>query len=583
LAACLDQVSSSACDDALTQSDDEFWLTANAGGYLHTGLFSHWNLTTVSSAYTVRATSEADIQAAVRFADKYNIRLAVKGTGHDWYGRSTAYGALLVWTHPRKNITFLDAFAPTGCNLAAVPAATIQTGVQFQDLYPAALAVGRLVMGGTCDSVGVGGCYLGGCYGTFSKLFGSGASNILEAKVVLADGSLVTTNQCTHPDLFWSLRGGGGGLGGIVTEYTVRTHKSPDFVFVGNGYYQATDTDGFQLLTEMLLNYTKSVMAPPYGGGIGFGPSGSGGYVNMWPKGYEIDPAKWTPLLEPFAALVKSQPTRFSGSMSYSIWNSSSYVPGASLPWLEGHPDREISTALLASASKYLSVRSLQSSREISQMAAHLVKISMQVPPTVDGIYNIDFEKGQAGASDYALSLFATTSQNPVVRDATGLFLIMYNVPSLPTLPPSSTVLRHLWPRLKTYVFRNSSDPLYLICEKGATGDEAQATVCSDQWLNERAPALQAQLSVANATLLRAFPNVDDEGVPLSGSYFHETDYYEPDWPQSHWGRTNYARLYNIKQQYDPKGLFICHHCVGSEDWDATGRCRLKKKEMNVV
>jgi len=77
-------------------------------------------------------------------------------------------------------------------------------------------------------------------------------------------------------------------------------------------------------------------------------------------------------------------------------------------------------------------------------------------------------------------------------------------------------------------------------------------------------PALQAQLSIANATLWQAFPNLD-KGFSLSGSYFHETDFYDPVWHQSLWG-DNYARLYHIKQQYDPKGLFICHHCVGSED-----------------
>jgi len=151
----------------------------------------------------------------------------------------------------------------------------------------------------------------------------------------------------------------------------------------------------------------------------------------------------------------------------------------------------------------------------------------------------------------------------------------MYTVPSIPTLSLSSNVLKYLWPRLKSYVFLNSTDPLYLICEAGAQGDESKAQLCSYQWLNERVPALQAQLAMANQTMLEAFPNIDENGLPLSGSYFHETDFYQPQWRQSYWGDVNYARLYDIKQRYDPKGLFICHHCVGSEDWDATGTCRL--------
>jgi len=208
-------------------------------------------------------------------------------------------------------------------------------------------------------------------------------------------------------------------------------------------------------------------------------------------------------------------------------------------------------------------------------MAADLIKITQQIPQTITGLFSIDFEKGQAGASEYALSLLAETSLNPVLSDAVGILLLMYNVPSLPTLPLSSPVLKYLWPRFKSYVFHNTSDPLYLICQAAAEGDQKQAQVCSDQWLNVRAPALQAQLDVAVASLWQAFPNTDGNGVPVSGSYFHETDFYDPLWRQSFWGDDHYNRLYEIKQRYDPKGLYICHHCVGSEDWDATGTCRL--------
>jgi FAD/FMN-containing dehydrogenase len=65
-----------------------------------------------------------------------------------------------------------------------------------QQLYPLDRE-GRktIVMGGTCDSVGVGGCWLGGCYGPFTKKFGNGAVNMLQAKVVLPNGTLITTSE----------------------------------------------------------------------------------------------------------------------------------------------------------------------------------------------------------------------------------------------------------------------------------------------------------------------------------------------------------------------------------------------------
>lgn len=72
-----------------------------------------------------------------------------------------------------------------------MPAAIVETGVQFQQLYAEAEAAGVFVVGGTCDSVGVGGCWMGGCWGKFSRLYGPAAVNVLEARVVLADGSIV--------------------------------------------------------------------------------------------------------------------------------------------------------------------------------------------------------------------------------------------------------------------------------------------------------------------------------------------------------------------------------------------------------
>jgi hypothetical protein len=174
----------SACWRQLNRTDDEFWIADQPNGYQHTGLWGSehsrgpenegksWN-TSVLSAYTVLAETETDFQQTVRFAAKHNLRLVVKATGHDWYGRSYAPGSLVLWTHKRKKISFHNAFVAVGSATAeGVPAVTVESGVQFSDIYPAAQATPypndpkghkSIVMGGTCDSVGVGGCWLGGC------------------------------------------------------------------------------------------------------------------------------------------------------------------------------------------------------------------------------------------------------------------------------------------------------------------------------------------------------------------------------------------------------------------------------------
>jgi FAD/FMN-containing dehydrogenase len=61
--------------------------------------------------------------------------------------------------------------------------------------------------------------------------------------------------------------------------------------------------------------------------------------------------------------------------------------------------------------------------------------------------------------------------------------------------------------------------------------------------------------------------------APNAGSYVAESNYFEPHWQSSHWG-TNYARLRQVKQTYDPDGLFFVRHGVGSERWSDDGFTR---------
>lgn len=139
--------------------------------YLHTGQFGVWNISALFPSFSVVAQTEEDFQATVAFAQQYNLRLVIKGTGHDWYGRSAAAGSLMLWTHARSNITFIDAWTPqvklghprlghpcrahalgppataqvSGSRVAPtpIPAVTVQTGVQFKQLYATAEAAGK--------------------------------------------------------------------------------------------------------------------------------------------------------------------------------------------------------------------------------------------------------------------------------------------------------------------------------------------------------------------------------------------------------------------------------------------------------
>ena len=130
-------------------------------------------------------------------------------------------------------------------------------------------------------------------------------------------------------------------------------------------------------------------------------------------------------------------------------------------------------------------------------------------------------------------------------------------------------VLRALWPRLPKYTGIQKHEALYQVCSAGARGDEALARDCFTQWATRR-QAIVAQLLLVKDAMNYHFPTANG----YSGSYWNEADFDEPNWQTSFWGEKNYEKLLHVKRSYDPHGVFVCHHCVGSEEWDSTGNCR---------
>ena len=194
---------------------------------------------------------------------------------------------------------------------------------QFSDLYPACLERKLTVMGGTCASVGVGGCWLGGCYGTFSNVHGSAASNVLSARVVLADGSLVTANATENPDLYWSLKGGGGGLGGVVTEWTARTYPAPTHTVRAGVNAFAADAKALEVLLEQLLiTAHRFTSSSPFWGSVGVNakrlPGGQGFNAGVSAQGWQLKPNDAAPLLAPLLKWIEEEkPVNISRAEEY--------------------------------------------------------------------------------------------------------------------------------------------------------------------------------------------------------------------------------------------------------------------------
>lgn len=155
----------------------------------------------------------ADVMHCVNFAREQSLLLAVRGGGHNGGGLGTCDQGMVIDLRHMKGIR-VDPAART---------VRVEGGCTWSEVDHATHAFGLAVPCGIISSTGVGGLTLGGGLGHLTRKCGLTIDNLLEADVVLADGSLVTANAQQHTELYWALRGGGGNFG-VVTSFLFRAH-----------------------------------------------------------------------------------------------------------------------------------------------------------------------------------------------------------------------------------------------------------------------------------------------------------------------------------------------------------------------
>jgi FAD/FMN-containing dehydrogenase len=158
-----------------------------------------------------RCRSAADVADALAYARRHELPVAPRSGGHCFGGRSSTEG-LLVDVGPMNEVTVGDGVA------------TIGAGARLGDVYDALDAHGLAIAGGCGPRVGIAGLTLGGGLGILGRTYGLTCDQLLGAEVVLADGSVV---EVSDGDLFWALRGAGGGRFGVVTRFEFRTVPAP--------------------------------------------------------------------------------------------------------------------------------------------------------------------------------------------------------------------------------------------------------------------------------------------------------------------------------------------------------------------
>ena len=170
-------------------------------------------------AAVAECADEADVAAALAYARAEGLPFAVRGGGHSFAEHSTSDGLVL-------DLAGLSAISVgDGC-------VTVGAGVRVGALTDVLAERDLVVPVGWCRSVGVVGAVLGGGYGVLGRYYGLGADHLLSARVLLAGGRVVTASDAAHPDLFWALRGAGGGNFGVVLSVSLRTRTAVPVVAV---------------------------------------------------------------------------------------------------------------------------------------------------------------------------------------------------------------------------------------------------------------------------------------------------------------------------------------------------------------
>jgi len=518
-----------ASSDRLVDLRNPFYLQEQPGAAQSQGWMDAWQF--ANSAYAVEAENTADIVEAVNFARRHRLRLVIRGGGHDYLGRSNAPDSLLIWTHRMRQTRYLSSFTPQGApTQTGQSALMVSAGTRWLEAYSEAVTRHqRYVQGGGCTSVGAAGGFIqGGGFGSFSKRYGTAAAGLLQAELVTASGQTLTANAYQNQDLFWALKGGGGGTFGVVTRLYLKTHDLPSNFGLFQGRIQLkADQQYRQLILDFLTFYRDFINTPHWGEQIAFKADNSLEFYLVFQglSGAQAE-ALWEPFLRQYSTEYQGQ---FWEIPSASLWDPDYWQtqhpgfitldprPGAPKGqfWWSGNHG-EAFKYWYAYHSWWLPQRLLQ--------APHIARLSeLLFQASRVGSISLHINKGLAGGSPQALEGLTETAVHPSAARAVGLLIM------------------------------------------AAGSNEVVVGL----------PGQQPDLNYGQnkARDIRQAMQRFQEIAPEAGSYANEADYFQKDWQQAFWGE-NYPRLLEIKQKYDPDGLFYGHHNVGSEFWSRDGMTR---------
>ncbi|KAH8600686.1 hypothetical protein B0O99DRAFT_589582 [Bisporella sp. PMI_857] len=456
--------------------------------------------------YVVNATCAADVKKGVDFARANHIRLNVKGTGHDYLGRSSAPNSLSIWTHHIRGISFHDGFKPQECrNTIEGHAITVGAGTQMLEIDREAHLRNLTIVSGGGGTVGVGGYLTGGGHAALSSTYGLGADQVLELEIVTPSGKILTINECQHKDLFWAVRGGGGSTFGVITSVTIRAFPSTKFVTASLFLGTAPGGEGYwDVITHIVSRYPDLIS------------QGISGYTFIAPNFLSEDFNITSPVDGYYGILMLPllHPSNSSESLLTALNN---VVASATAPY-PGQIFSSISTTTYDDFWGYYEPNNGPQDAGYDQIT---------VSRLLDG-------KALADREGLKKAFKTITSDGT----AAGLYLVgganVFNAKPR----GGSNAVNPAW--RKAYVHALSGG-------RWTPFDYAKKAEVENKLTNVWGKALR-------------------ELAPDMGAYINEADANEPNFQQAFWG-DNYPRLLAIKRRVDPTDLLWCTPCVGNERW----------------
>ncbi|XXG96205.1 hypothetical protein Hte_002486 [Hypoxylon texense] len=468
-------------------------------------------------SYDIEVLEVSDINAVLNFTKRYRVPLVIKNSGHDYLTRNSQKGAIALWVHKLQGLVFHDDFIPAGCreHSTAGRAITAGTGVSTGDIYDFADKHGSTFVGGYSPTVAAsGGWVQGGGHSVLSPVYGLGADRVVQFKIVTPDGQFRVANQCQHEDLFWALRGGGGGTFGVVLEATHRVEPSMP-VAVANIKLPSNGTSERSLKWIELMARQSLV----------WGKEGWGGHAG----------GLYLTYMNPVPAIANLTDGSAAAKSSMSVATEFALAVG-------GSSVVEVLPNYLAVWNKYVLPGALTTAGVTRILATRL--IPRRLFEDEAGIAKLmDFMATVQKLGFDPRSFYCPIGTPFVFEHATSLQPRTENVSRSPT----------------------SVNPAWY----NALWDIS--TSLTIPWDASYAERLQNMTAITRATLLAEELTGTD-----GGTYPNEANPFTSNWHESWWGE-NYAALLDIKKKYDPEGLLKCWKCIGFEDEDISSdrfRCQ---------